>query len=161
MTMELWAEIRRLERSLTSLQAQMIRTDRLGARVYNTSSFTVNNSTATKIEFDTERFDDGGFWDSGNPTRLTIPLDGIYVVSAFVKWPSLASGRMVTEIVLSVGSVVAADERDYSPFVGLEVTISTIYKMTASEYVELNCWQNSGANVNMVNTPEFSIARIG
>src|SRR5688572_25862554 len=63
------------------------------SRVARTSNQTIATSTSTAISFDSEIYDDGGFWAIGNPTRLTAPVDGYYEVWACVRWANNATGR--------------------------------------------------------------------
>lgn len=54
-------------------------------RVYRSTSQTIVRVTPTAIIFDTERYDTDGGWSSGQPTRLTVPEDGVYAVGGHVQ----------------------------------------------------------------------------
>lgn len=53
-----------------------------GARVYYSDSIPLTNTLHYALTFDTVRFDTDAYWSAGEPTRLTIPESGYYLVGA-------------------------------------------------------------------------------
>lgn len=134
-----------------------------GARVYRTSNQTISNGTWTAISFDAERFDIGNMHTSSNPTTLIAPRGGIYVISGTVNWAQNNNGNRYLGIRLNGNTWL--DIIGFPPLsTSHDMTITTIYQLSAGDYVELCVYQNSGGNLDIRAlgnySPEFSIARI-
>lgn len=65
---------------------------------------TITEASDVKVQFDTERFDKGGVYDSATNYRFTAPVNGFYRLSYFVKVQDDASG----------GSDLNVDFRNYN-----------------------------------------------
>lgn len=63
-----------------------------GARVYNSTAPSISNNVPTVLSFDSARWNDGGVYSAGNPTRLTAQVAGKYVISATVSWAANTTG---------------------------------------------------------------------
>jgi hypothetical protein len=146
--------------------------DRLGvvpaARV--TSSVPINipsSGTATALTFDDERFDTADVHGSVNPTRLTAPRDGVYVVSANVSWDGAsAAGAREIAIVRNGTAIILRDV--VQPAAGgntSEQAVSTVTSLSSGDYVEVKLRQNSGGTLQIFSgaeyTPEFALAYVG
>jgi len=57
------------------------------ARVTNSSNISIPDNTNTTLTFNTETFDNGGFHSTSvNTERLTIPVDGVYLIGCNVSF---------------------------------------------------------------------------
>lgn len=76
--------LKALERQVGEMRVQQAPYLSKGCRVHRTDSTAVITGGAAwaSIEWQAEEFDRGGFWDVANPTRLTAPWDGYYLVMA-------------------------------------------------------------------------------
>ena len=121
---------------------------RIAARVWSDAeqsiplSATGVNTPETVVVFNRVRFDTDHLFDAGSPNRLTIPVAGIYLVTATVKWAGAAldqgKGDRVIRIVAdnqrggnqvaSVQAVTAADPAQ---------TITSVFDFATGDHVFL------------------------
>lgn len=59
-----------------------------GVFVFSTLDRAIAKGPPTAVQFDRVQFDDAGFFNIENPTRLTAPEAGLYLISASIKIPS-------------------------------------------------------------------------
>lgn len=138
----------------------------IGARVYRTADQTITTATSTALVFTSERFDTGSFHDdSTNTTRLTIPANGIYLITATIRWGS--DGVGVRQLSFQINGSTPISHDAIAPASGVSGTLmtsTTIYQMIAGDYVECIVRQTSGGNLAVVaaanESPEFAIARL-
>jgi hypothetical protein len=126
-----------------------------GARVRHASTAVTVPSAATAVlSYDTTDFNIGGVFSAAQPTRLTAPVAGRYLISASVRWNPHANGRRtlavelngtVAQIARSNVSANWATTASFSP----EQTAETIYKLNAGDYVEVWAYQDSGGPLNL------------
>lgn len=129
---------------------------------------TITTATQTKIIFDAVDSDGWNCWDvSPNPTRLTVPLTGRYIVTGNVAFEASASGHRAINI-LKNGTVELA-RSDFNPVSNSIDTHSTVtchaVSLTKGDYVELRVWQNSGSDLDIQvssdHAPKFSLIYLG
>lgn len=135
------------------------------ARVRRATPQEIPNATSTALSFSNERWDDGGFWIIGAPTRLTAPKTGLYLITASVLWePSLVGVREM-RIRLNGATPLVKVVDDIPALLDTEQQfISTVYKLAAGDYVEIMVFQNSlvASDVNVLanSSPEATIAEM-
>lgn len=135
------------------------------ARVYNNAVQSIADNTITTITFNSERFDtDSMHSTSVNTSRLTCNTAGVYMIGAHIGIASNATGirnvyiylNGTTYIAINIAPAVNGDASIYS--------VSTLYELAATDYVELRVYQNSTGSLNTVQTgnysPEFWITRV-
>ncbi len=121
-----------------------------GATLEVATPFHIANSASTAVEFDTAVIDTDGYYDSDDPTRLTVPETGTYEISAQITLGS-ASVAGVTYLYLYVNG----DDDSRGPFggtwvnwdpaegSGAEALIPLVFparavELEAGDYVEAN-----------------------
>jgi len=137
-----------------------------GARVHNTSTITLTTATLTVLTFNSERYDTDSYHStSSNTGRLTAPADGSYFILANVRFAANSIGER--RLVLLLNGTTNIAYKLFMPVTTGSVTleqISTIYQLSAGDYVEVQAYQTSGGNLNVEVTgnysPEFMIARV-
>lgn len=130
-----------------------------GARVFS-ASMSLNDSTLTEVSFTGESIDEAGQWDISQPTRVTIPETGWYLVGAYVSYENNPNGRRMTNITINhTTAVVATDYR--MPVNGgvTNVSLGNPYYFTAGTYIELQVYQTSGVTLT-VTTPVLLIVKL-
>lgn len=141
-----------------------------GARVHNSAVQAIATATWTSITFDTERFDTDAFHSTAtNTSRLTIPTTGYYFIGADLSLAANATGtaRFCRFFLNGTTRIGGEQGAGYTPVAGnvIRFNPSTIYSLTATNYVEVQLFQDSGGNLNSEvtanSTPEFYIHRIG
>lgn len=133
------------------------------ARVWRNTSFSALTGVGTPVEFNVEKFNVGGLFNPVNPTRLTAPVTGIYHISGCVRWSNTSSdtGQRRLYIQESGAGLIIVSRKDGSGssdsvFPLLEQTVSTLWHLTAGQYVELYISQASGATRAIETIDAFS-----
>ena len=141
----------------------------VGAFVTKSANQSILNATGTLISFDTESFDTNGFHDNvTNNTRFTIPTGyaGKYLVTGILVWAANASGQRVNYI-LKNGSLLHLTSAQPLSAGGATTAaiVSQVIDLAVGDYVELQCYQDSGGALNMTGTnswdTNFSISYLG
>jgi len=129
---------------------------------------TITTSTQTKVVFDAVDSDGWNCWDlSPNPTRLTVPLTGRYIITGNVAFEASASGHRAINILKN--NTLELARSDFNPVSNSIDTHSTVtchaVSLTKGDYVELRVWQNSGSDLDIMNTgdhnPKLSLIYLG
>lgn len=148
---------------LIRLQRPMTNTVQFGAKAKRTSAQSLSSATFTAINLDQEDFDRGTMHDNvTNNSRLTIPAegDGIYFVSAVVIFNADSTGRRIARVAVD-GTGLDDIRFDNNAVNGGQTTlaVSGFLSLTATQYVEIQGWQNSGGSLN-VNSAVLSAFKI-
>lgn len=133
-------------------------TDRPHARVNNSGSLSISNSTTTVLTFDSERVDVGAMHSTSvNTGRLTIPsgAGGFWMVGGNVVWATNTTGRRELYIRSGGATLVAGDIRSASGDFPA-ASINQLCFLSAGDYVELVVSQNSGGALNVTATSAYS-----
>jgi hypothetical protein len=129
---------------------------------------TITTSTQTKVEFDTVDSDGWNCWDlSPNPTRLTAPLTGRYLITGNVAFEAASSGHRAINILKN--NTLELARSDFNPVSNSIDTHSTVtchaVSLTKGDYAELRVWQNSGSDLDILNSgdhsPKLSLIYLG
>jgi len=132
------------------------------ARVYRTTNYSIPNNVETALPWEFEDFDTADFWAIGDPTHLTAPIKGIYVVLASCRWDSTAHRYDMYILGPGVGDYVADTSLEAAPAGFVWFSCSGLVELDAGEQVRLVFYQNSGAGKIVMpwgpNTPTMSIA---
>jgi hypothetical protein len=126
-----------------------------GARVTRTALQVIGDNTLTPVSFDTESFDEGGFFSLSNPTRLTAPEDGRYLVGYQIEFEANTTGSRHARIRLN-GSIYVAYEWFDPQALSPRMNGSVLIEMPAGDYVELVVFQDSGGDLDLTQQDEYS-----
>jgi hypothetical protein len=141
----------------------------VGAFVTKSASQSIANATGTIITFNTESYDTNGFHDNvTNNSRFTIPTGyaGKYLVTGILVWAANSSGQRVNYI-LKNGSLLHLTSAQPLSASGATTAaiVSQVVNLAVGDYVELQCFQDSGGALNMTGTnswdTNFSISYLG
>lgn len=129
----------------------------IGARAYNSLNISIANATATAVTLDTERFDTTDLHSTAsNTARFTLPVAGVWEVGCSTQWAANATGSRRTSIRLN-GATYLADARVFAGATDTPAqTVSTLYRVAATDYVECVVEQNSGGALNVLATANMS-----
>jgi hypothetical protein len=135
-------------------------------RIRNSATQNVTNGTFTALNFDTEDWDSGSMHSGGNPSRITFPTAGKYVVVGMTGFSASAAGRRILDVRDGSGTTHGRGETTPNPTPGQTfASVSAIVDGGAGTYVELVAWQNSGGTLTTItgasHTPQFSAYKIG
>lgn len=136
-----------------------------GARVYNSAAITMTTAVAAALTFDSERYDNGTLHStSSNTSRITAATAGKYIITGNIEWGASLLGFRALNIMVNGTTTIAST--GLNPASGATAqTVTTIYHLAASDYIELVAYQTSGGNLNVNSSgnysPEFSAQFIG
>jgi hypothetical protein len=140
-----------------------------GARAVANAATAIATATWTSVAFaGTDRFDTSSYHDpASNNTRLTVPSNGYYMIGANVQFAGSVTGERGVRIYLGGATILAQEMRTAVQDAALptRINIVTLYQLSATNYVEVQMWQDSGGSINSENvansTGEFWITRLG
>jgi hypothetical protein len=137
-----------------------------GARVYNSAVESIPTATLTALTFNSERYDNGGLHSTTtNTSRLTAQKAGKYLITGHLYWAYNATGLRRAYIRLNGATFIAAVELTPGAAGENDMSVVTVYHLAAADYVELVVVQNSGGNLNVAATgnysPEFAMQWVG
>lgn len=137
-----------------------------GARAYNNANISINNDSSTTLTFNSERWDTDTIHDTGsNTSRLTCKTTGVYLISATIDFASNANGRRQIWFVVDGTTTIAMTNVPAINGANVRLSLTTIYSLTADQYVEAVVYQSSGGALNVTVqanwSPEFMMQRIG
>ena len=131
----------------------------VGCSIYNSGNFASNNNTSTIMTFDSENFDtDALHSTSSNTSRITIPSGkgGKWLFVMNIGWnhtlgTTNAGAREIT--LKKNGSAISAANKELVSGMGggtTFVAFSQIVEAVATDYFEIEIYQNSGSNLTAV-----------
>ena len=134
----------------------------VGASVYRTTDQTISNGTYTIITFDAETYDSDGFHSTvTNTGRMTVPSGkaGKYLISGFAGFGANASGYRLIRLQKN-GSTISYFSN--LPFTGDTNTVQLSYAidLAVGDYIEINAYQNSGGNIGIVGTSQYTTFQV-
>lgn len=140
-----------------------------GARVTNTAVQSLTTATWTSLTFDTERFDTDAFHSTAtNTSRITIPAGkgGTYMIGGIVGFAGSGVGTRNVRLYLNNTTRIAdIGHPPHATAAAQRFGLTTIYDLVATDYVELQAYQDTGAALNTATTgeafPNFWAYRVG
>jgi len=136
------------------------------ARVFNSANQSIADSSTVALAFNSERYDTDSMHDTvTNNTRLTCNTTGTYSITGSVQFAANGTGRRLVQIRLNGATVIgSASVPTASGTFNTDLFVTTDYQLSATDYVELVAFQNSGGALNVLATsnysPEFMIKRV-
>jgi hypothetical protein len=129
----------------------------IGARVYNSGNITVATGGWHTLTFDSERYDTDTIHSTVvNTERLTATTPGTYIIVGNVEWASDATGDRGMRIYLNNTTVIGNLWQNPADSAPTRHCLTTIYQLSATEYVELEVYQSTAGNLNIVAQSNFS-----
>jgi hypothetical protein len=100
---------------------------------------------------------------AGTQSRLTAPIDGLYLVEASLEWAANSTGRRQLEV---VKNNAVFEEGDTRPAIGLgdtEQSIASEMNLNAGDYVAVQATQDSGSALSLPDSElnHFAMTWIG
>ena len=127
-------------------------------KCWRSSNQTIANNTYTVITFTNEEFDTGNFINLGTyNSRITIPENGYFLIIGHIEF-ALYNGTKYIRLKKN-GSSNLMERTLVYPESLLAAQVTTLYQLAASDYIELETYQGSGSNMDVVEA-SLSIVRI-
>ena len=139
----------------------------VSCRAYNDADQTVGARSWLTLALNSERWDSDSMHDLvTNNGRITVPVDGTYIITANVRWAYYEGAiRQVLAIHCSGPNSLIAKNEAYGSATWLTQTVSTVYEMSASDYVTMLVYNALASDHNIVSasnySPELTVTRIG
>jgi hypothetical protein len=127
----------------------------VGCSVYASANQSINNTTFTTLNFDSEEFDTDAFHDnSTNNNRITIPSGkgGKYLVIGQVHFAANnVGGRSIYLYKNNAADIFSIDVTTGASGYDTSQNFSLIRDLVAGDYLQLRVYQNSGGALDVVN----------
>jgi hypothetical protein len=132
------------------------------ARVFTSAAISMANGAVTVVTFDSESFDNGAVHSTtSNTSRLTAPITGVYLIGETHIWAASLVGERYADILANGGSVLSTQRYSTAASSGVSnFSQTTMYQLTAGQYVELRVYQNTGGALNL-DSATFWMVRVG
>lgn len=120
------------------------------ARAFRGTAQSINNSTFTSINLTSESVDTDGLHDNvTNNTRLTIALTGKYLIIGFLQFATNGTGERICRLLLNGTDGLGDFGLPASASIAIVIVNSAYSGFTATNYIEIQAWQNSGGALNV------------
>lgn len=137
-----------------------------GARLLAIGGLTAGGGVFTTLSFNSVLYDTGGYYSAGQPTRLTIPAAGRYLVGCNIVYETTADGTIEVWLYRN-GATPLAQYRnaDADPMGGIfSANVTTADVFSAGDYLQLLMYTDTGADVGIHGianaSPVFWIERL-
>ena len=128
------------------------------ARAYHNTTQTVGTGgSGTALALNSEQFDNDTIHDtSTNNSRLTATTAGVYLITGSFGVTHNA-GRYIAEILYNGTTVIGRNGMyNTGSSQGVTVAVAALYKLSASDYVQLRVYQDSGTTATVVSSGNYS-----
>ncbi len=128
-------------------------------RAFNSSAQSLATSTTTALVFDSTRYDSFPTQHSNaaNKSRLTCTVAGLYRITGQVRFAASTSGDRQLGIRLNGATFLAFTSTPSTLTASVWAnTITTEYRLSIGDYVELTAMQNSGLALNVDSAGNYS-----
>ncbi|HKZ40525.1 MAG TPA: hypothetical protein VJ044_06150 [Candidatus Hodarchaeales archaeon] len=138
----------------------------ISARVRRTTNQSIPTNVSTAITFDVARWDTGGFFVLGSPTRLTVNQSGKYWVFGSVAWDQNATGLRDIFFQVNGSTVIVANAEQAvtAALFGNVQQAGALWDFVVGDYVELFVLQTAGVAINVTTqnawSPEFMVQKV-
>lgn len=154
--MNIAERIERLEREFRNRTPDRPRV--VAARLRRTINQSIPNNTDTAIIFNStqiETIDTMVDLILFN-TRITAPAPGYYLAGCNIRWVTNATGFRSATVRLNGSTPITAERLDPTATQSTDIETTTLYQMNTGDYIELIVYQNSGGNLDVLGTSDYS-----
>ena len=133
----------------------------VGCRLYKSANQSISNNSLTTVTWSSESIDTNAFHDtSTNTDRITIPTGygGKYLVTWRITWNGATSGYRYHTLNQNAGATILSRvdaPTSFSASNAASVTMSDIYSFSAGDYINVQCYQNSGGAIDILSDAGF------
>ena len=134
------------------------KTSNYSVNVYHDAAQTITNEET--ILFNSERFDNGDLHSTSIDTgRLIAPVDGTYLINARVVYMTTLGTKWLFITLNGTTNSIAIDQIEEG---NRWLSISTIYELSANDFVLLRTGQDTGGDISISanESIEFSMVRL-
>jgi hypothetical protein len=130
-------------------------------RVTGPTAGVIPHNAWTPLHLDTERYDTAAMHSPGaNGPRLTAPVDGIYLVTAEIRWQT-GTGRRILSVRKNQGDTIGATTDVLTTADNRVQEVTTQVQLQAGDFIEAGVFQDSGGPLLVLKyndySPEFAM----
>ncbi|MBA7580361.1 hypothetical protein ES708_22252 [subsurface metagenome] len=123
----------------------------VGCRLWRNANEATANNTWEYLDWTTEVFDAGGMVDLvANPSRITIPVTGLYELGFYLEWEINPVGKRAGQVNLNGVTTVVRHVLDAQTTVETPNLHCTLEEFVAGDFIELRVIQDSGGALNVL-----------
>ncbi len=130
--------------------------DPYSVRAYRSTDQTIGNATFTTINFDSTRWDNNSFFSGANPGRVTAQVSGFYLVTGHIRFDGNSTGERVIKLRANTTDIAFQEVNANGNSAPLEISIATVYNFSAGDYAQIQVYQSSGGNLDVLTGGNFS-----
>lgn len=136
------------------------------ARVSLAANLPLTDNVEKYIDWTVDNLDPWGMHDLlTDPNRLTILVPGTYIIGGLVAFDVSSVGIRYLRVRLNGTTTLAKSQfTAFGASGGAAFSVSTIYSLSAGDYLEMSAYQNSGGSLNVIaaspSQPVFWAARL-
>ena len=121
------------------------------AKVRGTGAQSATTGVNTTVNFNgPDDWDAASMHDpSVNPSRMTVPVGGVYEINATISWDATANGIRVIDVIKN-GAGLVAEVIEGHPTVAtgsVRQLLSDQIRLNANDYIEVTVYQDSGSSI--------------
>jgi len=126
-------------------------------RAYNNANITIGTGAATVLTLNTGQIDPYDMHSTvSNTSRLTSTLSGWYTISSAVEFESNATGIRIVYIVYGGATHIAQNSTTALNGFTTRLSVNSQYYLSDGDYVETFVYQNSGGDLDIVASGNYS-----
>jgi hypothetical protein len=134
----------------------------MGALVNRTAAQSFTAATPALITWQAAARETGEFWDVGQPTRLTCPVAGYYVVTASIQWdPAVTAGIRDAEVWKNGAPFLGSPYTRVVNFMQRHNLVTAPVLCAAGDYFTVSALSDTTQNMVNGNNTWFGIERVG
>lgn len=128
----------------------------IAGKVYRGTTQVISNSTLTKVQFASAPISNLVTWTSGDNTKLTIGVTGLFLIGFSCKYDD-NGGSGYREANIIKNNTTYQLETRLPPITGDDMYVSnpSIVLLTSGDYLQLEIRQNTGSNMNLLEAYLF------
>ena len=127
------------------------------------STSAIADVTTTTLDW-TEDTDPDGMFSAGAPSKITIAVAGTYLITVTLKWGIDADGERQIQVFKNTGEIARTTGSGSLSGNYVTQTISFLYPLAVSDYLEVKGYQSSGGNLDIIgglDSTWFTVVRVG
>jgi hypothetical protein len=113
-------------------------------KISNPGALSLTSDASHTLSYGAEEFDVGDLHSAAQPTRLTAPVSGKYLVLACCAWGTVQSEARTVMAITKNGTAKVAEDQMPIDASWPEQTIATVCQLQAGDYVEVSVYQDTG-----------------
>lgn len=117
----------------------------IGIKVYRSSAQTIADAAEDDVDFNTVDFNEGFTAPTGTFSTVTVPYDGVYLLSCTQEWAS-ADDAVFAWLYVNSTKYEGDSRSSDTDALTVRVSLTAVRRLTAGDTVGVRVYQTTGAN---------------